>query len=95
MKYKVIVFIIISVLFFGTTNTLSAQEVLPVLNETTENPSPLVTSLEVDPMTQLRNELAELKTREAHPSTGFVARFFIRIKVKELENKLNIATVLN
>lgn len=43
---------------------------------------------------QLQNELDELKLKEADTSIGFMNRFFLRIKIKELENKLNIATAL-
>jgi len=60
-----------------------AQEVVPVSIEA------------IDPTTQLENELAELKARENDPATGFVARFFIHLKIREIENKLNIATALN
>lgn len=48
----------------------------------------------LDPKEILQKELAELKAKESDPTTGFVTRFFIRIKIKELENKLNIATAL-
>lgn len=68
-----------------------AQEVTPIPVEAVEVATPVV----IDPTTQMQNELAELKLREADPTTGFVNRFFIRIKIKELENKLNIATALN
>ena len=68
-----------------------AQEITPIPVEAVEVATPVV----IDPTTQMQNELAELKLREADPTTGFVNRFFIRIKIKELENKLNIATALN
>ena len=65
-----------------------AQEVTPVVN------TQVTLVATVDPAVDMAKELADLKLREADPSTGFVARFFIRIKIKELENKLNIATAL-
>lgn len=68
-----------------------AQEVTPIPVEVVEVTTPVV----IDPTTQMQSELAELKLRETDPATGFVNRFFIRIKIKELENKLNIATALN
>jgi hypothetical protein len=68
-----------------------AQETAPVTPiETVAVATPVV----IDPTVQMQNELTDLKTREADPTTGFVARFFMRIKIKELENKLNIATAL-
>jgi Skp family chaperone for outer membrane proteins len=63
----------------------AAQEVTPIDTQT-------VLQTSVDPAVDMANELADLKARETDPATGFVARFFLRIKIKELENKLNIAT---
>ncbi len=68
-----------------------AQEVALIPVEAVVVATPVV----IDPTTLMQNELADLKAREADPTTGFVARFFMRIKIKELENKLNIATALN
>ncbi len=68
-----------------------AQEVTPIPVETVVVTTPVV----IDPTTQMQNELTDLKARENDPTTGFVARFFIRLKIREIENKLNIATALN
>lgn len=66
-----------------------AQEITPP--ETAVVIAPVI----IDPTTQMQNELTGLRTHENNPTTGFIARFFIRLKIRELENKLNIATALN
>jgi len=68
-----------------------AQEIPVVSTETVTVVAPVV----INPTIQMQNELLDLKIREADPTTGFVARFFIRLKIREIENKLNIATALN
>ena len=68
-----------------------AQEITPTPIETIVVTTPVV----IDPTTQMQNELTDLRIRENDPTVGFVARFFIHLKIRELENKLNIATALN
>jgi hypothetical protein len=86
---------------FLATLTIAATLLGPVFTFAQEiTPAPIEvlvvsTPVAIDPATQMQAELADLKVREADPTTGFVNRFFIRIKIKELENKLNIATALN
>lgn len=72
-----------------------AQEVsvdTSVVTEATSATTPVVVTVDLN--TQMQNDLRDLRAREADPSTGFVARFFIHLKIRELENKLNIATAL-
>lgn len=71
-----------------STGVAFAQET-PVVEPVTETATVVVA---LTPDQQMQAELAELKIKEADPATGLVARFFLRLKIKEIENKLNIAT---
>jgi len=40
-------------------------------------------------------ELAALKLKEKDPSIGGITKFFLRLKIRQLENQLNIKKALN
>ena len=73
-----------------------AQEAAPVDVTTTVETTPVdvAATVTIDPITQMQNDLKDLKAREADPASGFVTRFFIHLKIREIENKLSIATAL-
>lgn len=48
----------------------------------------------VDPVTQMQTELADLQFKESDPSIGAFTKFFIRLKIRELTNKLALAQAI-
>lgn len=73
---------------------LSLSPVIMSAQELGTDESLSVTPVVLSLSEHMQVELADLKLKELDPTTGFMNRFFIRIKIKELENKLNIATAL-
>lgn len=92
MKYKAILTsITLASLVFAPA--AFAQEVdIVVTPEVTETVAIIETPL--DPIAQIQSDLAELQSKESDPETGPIARFFLRIKIREMENKLKITEAL-
>lgn len=68
-----------------------AQETLPVIEPVYSEVLP-TESLDVLPMTALEEEIQALRIKEKE--SNFLTRFLIRLKIQELENKLNIKKAL-
>ena len=84
MKYKAF----LAVLALAALAIAGAAHAQTVLTETTDT---VVEVAPIDPVTQMQNELADLQTKENDPSIGAFAKFFIRLKIRELTNKLALA----
>lgn len=67
--------------------------------ETVSVPSENVTAAEmsnaVTVVDEQAQELETLKLKEKDPSVGGITKFFLRIKIRQLENQLNIKKALN
>lgn len=74
-------------------SVLLAQENLtPIIPEATEITVGESLSSETVPLTNLEEEIEILRIKEKE--SGFLGRFIIRLKIQELENKLNIKKAL-
>ena len=47
-----------------------------------------------DPNQDLIDQIASLKADEKDPATGSISRFFIHLKIRKLENELNLKKAL-
>lgn len=96
--------------FIGATTlalalTVQAGFVYAAEPETTTVPEPAVvtiasttdatiTASSTDPIVLATEELASLKLREQDPETGSFTKFFLRFRIRQLENQLNIKKAL-
>ncbi|MDB4984683.1 MAG: hypothetical protein JWM20_862 [Patescibacteria group bacterium] len=93
MKKLAIFSLAIAIVAFGAAHahaeTISADATVSA-PETTVS-----TETSADPVAQMTAQLVTLKKQEADPSIGAFSKFFIHLKVRELENKLNLKKALN
>lgn len=87
MKYKAFL-AVLAIAALAVAGSAHAQTVPAVTVETE------VTAAPVDPVIQMQNDLADLEAKENDPSIGAFAKFFIRLKIRELTNKLALAQAI-
>ena len=87
MKYKAF----LAVLALAALAIAGAAHAQTVLSETTAT---VIEVAPIDPVTQMQTELADLQSKENDPSIGAFTKFFIRLKIRELTNKLALAQAI-
>lgn len=94
MNYKT--FLVTAAMIAGSFAPVAYAQSLPVAPVDTTTPV-LVASVVSDALTPeqaMQAELADLQVKEADPATGMFAKFFIHLRIRQLENQLNIKKAL-
>lgn len=94
MNYKT--FLVATAMITSSFAPMAYAQSLDVAPVDTATPV-LVTSVVSDALTpeqSMQAELADLQVKEAAPETGAFTKFFIRLRIRQLENQLNIKKAL-
>lgn len=82
---------------FGITAHAHADtvSVTPIVaDQNISAPVDTTVSVPADPNQDILNQITSLKTQEQEPATGLISKFFIHLKIRQLENKLNLQKAL-
>ncbi len=88
MKKTVIFTAIALAMVFGSRLAYAQEQVIPSV---VENPP---VTIAIDPTQVMILELNDLKMKENDPTIGSFTKFIIRLKIRQLENQLNIKKAL-
>jgi hypothetical protein len=87
MKKTVIFTAIALAMVFGSRLAYAQEQVIPSVVEN----APVIA---VDPTQVMILELNDLKMKENDPTIGSFTKFIIRLKIRQIENQLNIKKAL-
>jgi len=81
--------------FAGYAHADDSSVATPAVNNLTVSVDPTsAVTVSIDPVQDLTNQIATLQLQEQDPTVSNFSKFFIHLKIRNLENKLNLQEAL-